>query len=101
MSSNAPFKTLKKGVLVYLSACVSMCVLKQLIVILENTIYLTTDGTEGGQSQQEFAETDGLVGVLGATVLFQGTLGLLLEALDVGHIRQAACVWNNHTCICQ
>ena len=52
--------------------------------------HLRRHGAEGGQAQQELAEAGGLVGVLAAYVLLQGALRLLLDALDVGHVRQTA-----------
>ena len=42
------------------------------------------DGAEGGEAEQQLAEPGGLVGVLGAAVLLQGALRLLLKLLDHG-----------------
>ena len=51
---------------------------------------LRRDGAQGGQPEQQLAETDRLIGVLGPAVLFERALRLLLQALDVAHVRQAA-----------
>lgn len=46
-------------------------------------------GAQRGQPQQQFAEAAGLVRVLAPHVFLQRALRLLLEAFDVGRIRQA------------
>ena len=52
-------------------------------------------GAEGGQAEEQLAEARGLGGVLGANVLLEGALGLLLDALDVGGVGQAARVYGS------
>ena len=44
---------------------------------------LEADRPEGGQSEEEFGESAGLVLVVGAAVLLQGGVDLLAEALDL------------------
>lgn len=56
--------------------------------------HLAADRAEGREPQQQLAEPDGLVGVLRPTVLLEGALRLLLQTLDVGHVRQPARVCN-------
>jgi hypothetical protein len=51
------------------------------------------DGAEGGEAQQQLAEPGGLVGILGAAVLLQGALRLLLQLLDHRWRRQPDGVW--------
>ena len=51
---------------------------------------LRADGAQRRQPQQQFAETRRLVGVLRPAVLLQRTLRLLLQTLDVAHVRQTA-----------
>ncbi len=53
---------------------------------------LRRHGAKRRQPQEQFAETDRLIGVLRPAVLFQGALRLFLQALDVRHIRQSASV---------
>ena len=47
------------------------------------------DGAERGESEEEFAEPGGLVGVLGAAVFLQRALRLLLQLLHHGGVGQA------------
>jgi hypothetical protein len=48
------------------------------------------DRAQRRQPQQQLAEARRLVGVLGAAVLLQGALRLLLQTFDVTHVRQTA-----------
>ena len=51
------------------------------------------DGAEGGEAEEELAEPGGLVGVLGAAVLLQGALRLLLQLLHHGGVGQTTGIW--------
>lgn len=46
------------------------------------------DNAQRGQAQEQAAKAVGLAGVLVPHILLQGTLGLLLDALHVRHVRQ-------------
>lgn len=51
---------------------------------------LRADRAQRRQPEQQLAEPDRLVGVLRPAVLLQGALRLLLQRLDVRHVRQSA-----------
>lgn len=52
--------------------------------------YLRADRAQRRQPEQQFAEPNRLVRILRPAVLFQGALRLLLQRLDVRHVRQPA-----------
>lgn len=52
--------------------------------------HLGRDRPQGGQPQQQLAESRRLVRVLGPAVLLERALRLLLKRFDVSHVRQPA-----------
>lgn len=59
--------------------------------------HLRRDRSQRWQSQQQLAEPRRLIRVLGPAVLLQGALRLLLEGLDVRHVRETAGVCNGES----